>query len=182
MSTYPPSACVKDSDNGAFLCPPRMSDGRHFTDYTPRCIRHFALQSSDKPMNSYELRQFTIANAEKMMDKNRQDATKKNECGPCTNPWFQGTMLPEQTVTKCDASTCKTVVNNPNGLGLGRDYGTPLDNEFISKMEAKNMGMKESTNKCTSSYDDLGYFPYSQEFSGSLLPERLSVPSGGKPF
>ena len=31
------AGCYKTTNNKYFNCPPRMSDGRHFTDYRPVC-------------------------------------------------------------------------------------------------------------------------------------------------
>ena len=31
------SKCSKTTNNKYFNCPPRMDDGRHFTDYRPNC-------------------------------------------------------------------------------------------------------------------------------------------------
>ena len=96
--------CKKASDNKYNNCPPLMADGRMFTDYRPRCIANFAVAGGaslpgnfDLP-NSYEYRQYLIKNASDIMAKNRQMAYQNNACGPCTNPYNEGTMLPEQSM------------------------------------------------------------------------------------
>lgn len=161
-----------------------MSDGRAFTDYKPRCAVHSTLLShgngqSEMPFNSYELRQYMINNAENIIEKNREYVQNLNACGPCVQPWNQGTMLPEESIVKCNSSTCKVTPGDPNGLGRGRDYGIQPDMEFINKMEKRDSEWRVSSqmNKCTSSKDDLKYYPIH-----NVQEERLSVPSGGSPF
>ena len=100
-------------------CPPRMSDGRQYTDYAPRCQANFF--RLPKPLSSYDYRMYLTENAEKLMDENRADATKNNYCGPCVKP---STMLPEQTKQVCDGRVCAFPVNDPAGLGLGRQHDT----------------------------------------------------------
>lgn len=171
------SECERESDNKHYMCPPKMADGRAFTDYKPRCAVHTTLMGS-RPMNSYELRQYMITNADTLMDKSRSEAERMNACGPCVKPWNQGTMLPEQSMVKCNASTCSTSTNNPSGLGQGRDYGIPTDIAFIKKMEARDDKMRSQPNNCCTGYDDdIKYFPFAP-----VAPERLSIPSGGSPF
>jgi len=101
-----------------YNCPNRLSDGRHFTDYRPRCFTNF--DALPKPMSSYDYRMYLTHQAEHLIEQNRQDAFRKNMCEPCVNP---STMLPEQHVQVCDGRKCSFPVNDPNGLGLGRKYG-----------------------------------------------------------
>lgn len=115
------------TENSKFpTCPPKMSDGRHFTDYAPRCIArdNLMLGVDNKQMNSYELRQYLIANSEKIMQSNRDAAIKCNSWNACVQPYNQGTMLAEQNMVKCDTTSCRTSINDPYGIGTGRDYGT----------------------------------------------------------
>ena len=45
-------------------CPPRMSDGRHFTDFRPNCTINNMLRVQNKVANSYEYRMFLTRNAD----------------------------------------------------------------------------------------------------------------------
>jgi len=110
------------------LCPSKMSDGRSFTDYRPRCNINAELLSdlsNNKIIqSSYESRVFLQNNADKIMEDNLNKAIQNlMPCAPCkratTDP---GTMYPERYVVKCDATTCSRVEINPNGLGDGRSY------------------------------------------------------------
>jgi len=171
------SECERESDNKHFQCPPKMADGRAFTDYKTRCGVQSTLMH-DKAMNSYELRQYLINNAEALMQQNRDYAEKVNACGPCMQPWHQGTMLPEQSMVRCNESTCSVSTNDPYGLGQGRDYGITNDNQFLAKMQARDDKMRTHTaNGCTGYDDDLKYFPVTP-----VAEERYAIPGGGAPF
>ena len=117
------------SDN-KFDCPPRMSDGRHYTDYSPRCVTNFF--ALPKPLSSHDYRMYLTNNAEKLMEQNRASATKLNSCNKqCTN-----TTLPEQTHQVCDGRTCSFPLNEPSGLGLGR----PQKSSFGPNDEMSSVG------------------------------------------
>lgn len=104
-------------------CPSRMSDGRAFTDYRPRCIVNADLLNSVKgTKSSYESRMYLQMNAEKLMEDERNRAISRlSPCAPCNRPKTQsGTMLPERYIVKCDNVTCTRTEVNPSGLGDGR--------------------------------------------------------------
>jgi len=168
------SECERDSDNRHFQCPPKMADGRAFTDYKARCAVLTSLLQN-KAMNTYELRQYMINNAEQLMQQERTYASRMNACGPCVKPWNQGTMLPEQSMVRCNESTCSVSTSDPYGLGQGRDYGIPQESEFIAKMEKQNQELQK--NICTGFEEDLGYYPITP-----VQEERYAIPSGGFPF
>jgi hypothetical protein len=123
--------CNECSDSKYSSCPAKMSDGRLFTDYRPRCFSH------DVNKNSYDYRQFMIHNAQSMLNEER---TKLKMCGPCVEPFNIGTMLEEQTIVKCDQNSCQVVMNNPNGLGQGRSYNIDhsAHNKFLKDREIEN--------------------------------------------
>ncbi len=110
------------------ICPTRMSDGRSFTDYRPRCIVNAELlgKLADRKMvlSSYESRMYLQQNAEKVMEEERKKATERLiPCAPCTRSFNDpGTMLPERYVVRCDGVTCSRMEVNPTGLGDGRNY------------------------------------------------------------
>lgn len=179
------SECSRASDNRHFNCPPKMADGRHFTDYRPRCLTNFVFPN-DQPLNSYEYRQYLIHNADSLMKENRLHAYNMNICGPCVEPYDIGTMLPEEAVVMCDASTCKTMLTDPNGLGTGRQYDTASasindpKNQFIKAKQNEQAFMQQTTNCCSSAGDDLKYFPYDKQTMNQA--PRLAVPGGGMPM
>jgi hypothetical protein len=117
-------------------CPPRMSDGRQYTDYHPRCFTNFF--ALPHPMNSYDYRMFLTANAEKLMDHNREAAVKWNECGPCVKP---STQPPEQTIQVCDGRKCAFTMTAPHGIGIGRQHDTEEGSgRFQPNDSVKSMG------------------------------------------
>jgi hypothetical protein len=166
-----------------------MADGRLFTDYRPRCDVNYTMDGVTNgalDMNSYAYRQYLITNAEKMMMNQRAATYKVAVCGPCVQPYNQGTMLEEQTVVRCDAQTCKVSKHNPRGLGLGREYGTSDADEdmhkaFLQNKEAEQQRFTRQGNCCTNASDTLDYYP----LNGSTISTnnaRVAVPSGGTPL
>jgi len=107
-------------------CPTRMSDGRAFTDYRPRCAVNAELMqgvaSAKMVQSSYESRMYLQRNADKVMEKERQKALERMiPCAPCTRPFTEsGTMLPERYVVRCDGVSCTRTEVNSLGLGDGR--------------------------------------------------------------
>ena len=114
------SSCYKTSNNKYTNCPPRMDDGRHFTDYRPRCLLNNITRLNNNIRNSFEYRLFLSRNAEKLMQENRQKMCDKYCCDNCDVP---STMLPEESIVKCNKFTCYASKLDNNGLGQGRDYG-----------------------------------------------------------
>lgn len=113
-----------------------MDDGRHFTDYRPRCMQNNAISSESKAMNSYEYRMYLQHNAKKLMEKNQTYATNNNECTHCYDLNSDGTMLPEESKFQCNANTCNMYENNANGLGTGRNYNIPTNNPSLKNQDA----------------------------------------------
>jgi len=110
------------------MCPTRMSDGRAFTDYRPRCIVNAELMQSVAGQNmvqsSYESRMYLQSQADKVMEQERQKAVDRLiPCAPCQRPFSDpGTMLPERYVVRCDGVTCDRKEVYPGGIGDGRNY------------------------------------------------------------
>jgi hypothetical protein len=75
--------CYKTSNNKHFGCPPRMDDGRHFTDYRANCHVNNIVRSNNTIMNSFQYRMFLTHNADKFINLNRKYSCQKNCCGPC---------------------------------------------------------------------------------------------------
>jgi hypothetical protein len=174
--------CERTSSNKQFSCPPRMADGRHFTDYKSRCYGDRPVELIGKAMNSYEYRQYLITNADSLMNSWRESSYQANMCGPCVEPYNIGTMLPEQSQVECTSSICTVKQGNPNGLGQGRDYknGAPdvAMEQFLAQKETENAKLKSErgANCCTTPFDDMQFYPL-DGWGG-----RWSIPSGGAPF
>lgn len=103
-------------------CPLRMSDGRQFTDYRPRCAIAYQMRKDNAFQSSYDQRQFLIKNANTLMNDNLKIAQKINDCGSCFPKSADGTMLPEQNMVTCNSKLCKFNTVTPSGLGTGRNY------------------------------------------------------------
>ena len=89
----------------------RMADGRAFTDYRSRCQKL-------TNMTSYDERMFLMNNAEEIM----KNTDSRFICTDCLMKKDQSksTMLPEKYKQVCDTNTCKFVINDENGVGVGR--------------------------------------------------------------
>lgn len=176
--------CERPSNNKFFNCPPRMSDGRHFTDYRPRCTQQYLDKIENNIQSSYDHRLYLQRNADELIARNAKEAYQLNQCGPCVEPYDVGTMLPELEKQVCNERTCSFNVNDPYGLGLGRNYGTEQVNKFNQKLvEEKTkdtLNFKESTQCCGTIQDDLEYFPINKLVSENY--PRQAHPSGGKPL
>lgn len=114
--------------NPTTTCPSRMSDGRAFTDYNPRCSENARIMSmldnAKLVQSSYESRMFLQRNAQQVMDMERARAAETLiPCAPCSRPLTEdGTMAPSRYVVRCDAVSCQRTEVNPNGIGDGRNY------------------------------------------------------------
>ena len=106
------------TDNKHFKCPPKMDDGRHFTEYRSNCHINNLIRANNTIMNSHEYRMFLTRNGSKLMNLNRSYSSQKNGCGSCANK----TMLSEQTMKKCNNVSCSADVINKAGVGQGRQY------------------------------------------------------------
>lgn len=104
-------------DNVYASCPPRMSDGRFVTNYSPRCLQEFGLvDENQRPLSSYMYRQYLIQNAEEIMQQQAQVAVQNFTCGACE--W--NTQLAPQRVQSCDSRACSISPPDYAGLGLER--------------------------------------------------------------
>jgi len=168
------SGCYKTSDNRNFDCPPRMSDGRHFTDYRPNCEMTQLIKADNNINNSYQFRLFMQMNGEALSNIDRKKACQKNCCAPCVES-FNGsssTMLPEQYLVNCNGRTCDRTLSNSSGLGDGRVY-------FSSPPNCENLPStfpSQASNNCVAPLDKFAYFG---EWVSDNAMGRLSVPGGG---
>ena len=122
------SSANRTTDNKHFHCPPRMDDGRHFTDFRSNCHFNNLVRANNAVMNSHDYRMFLTNNARGLMELNRSYACQKNGCGPRPGKEQPSTMLPEQTMQICNNKSCNVEFVNKNGLGQGRKYDQePID-------------------------------------------------------
>ena len=169
-------SCYKSSNNKKFKCPPRMDDGRHFTDYRPNCHVNNLVRANNKILNSHEYRMFLTHNAKKIMDLNRTYTTQKNGCGPCQAPYNEGTMLPEQSIQVCDNKSCNTEFVNKNGIGVGRRY----DNNSTKCGDwPKELPVNQPSNCCADTNSLFNYYNHMDTKAQGELVVRNSVPGGG---
>ena len=170
------SSCYKTSDNKYFNCPPRMSDGRHFTDYRPNCHVNDMIKTDNNISNSFQYRQFLQQNGEQLMNKHREIVCEKNNCGPCdeTKEGFKSTALKEKYMFVTDGRIGKMVLNDVNGIGTGRKYYT-----FSQDTECKDLPKawpKNKNNKCASPLDNFAYIGDLEKLPDA---DRVAVPGGG---
>lgn len=118
------SCTNKTTDNKYFNCPPRMDDGRHFTDYRSNCHFNNLVRANNAIINSHDYRMFLSSNARKLMDLNRSYASQKNGCGPRPNSNRSSTIVPEESVQICNNLSCNVDFVNKNGIGRGRQYNS----------------------------------------------------------
>ena len=105
--------CDKTSNNKYFNCPPRMSDGRHFTDYRSNCYVNDLVRYSNNTMSDYAYRQFLINNAVDLMKVNNEYTYQKNGCDPCN-----ATPIGFETNCNVNQSYSKCKIEDQNGLGI----------------------------------------------------------------
>jgi hypothetical protein len=131
-----------------------MSDGRQITDYRPNCLSTYLSAAGAQPRNSFDQRMFLVRNAESLIQKDRQRVLEVMGCTSCDAPYNPGTMLPEQAVQSCNLNTCSTIVTNPQGLGLGRNYSQNVG-ACGSKFDTAVVG---SSQCCGTSNDYFSYY------------------------
>ena len=66
-------------------CPPRMADGRHFTNYEANNSLNSKVRYENNLVTGADYRSYLTENAVKLMNTNSQQAWAANGCGPCKN-------------------------------------------------------------------------------------------------
>ena len=183
MAAVPSCAsCTKTSSSKDWDCPPRMADGRLFTDYRPRCDRNLAYAA---PMTgSWDYRQYIIGNGSSIIDADRAKAAMGAKCAPCVQPYNVGTMAPETDRVVCDKVSCARVKPDkpsPYAIGTGRDYGVTPDAkaseaEFVQQQQ-QMQGAGGNCCGCASASDgSFGGASYPGASLSSPGPTRWAVP------
>ena len=106
---------MKVSDNVELDFPARMNDGRMFTDYRQNCTLN---NSISKNMGSWEYRNYLTENADEIRQTFIQNQEAITACTKCSD----NTVLPVKTIINCTPEGCNYKMNDPNGLGQGRQY------------------------------------------------------------
>ena len=168
--------CYRTTNNKHYTAPPRMADGRHFTDYRPTFDLNNKIQNDNNISSSYDYRMFMTNNAEKIIEVNKQHSHLKNGVSNCKQPYEVGTMLPELNKVKCDIHKCEVVHNYDGGIGTGRIYNTeevPASNclDGISQPAGELPGAQ-----CAPLSDLATYFPLNPDHEAAL---RAAVPGAG---
>ena len=164
------STCYKTSDNKHAGCPPRMADGRHFTDYRPSCTTNMSIGSDNGVSGSNQYRHFLQNNGSTVMNLNRKHACDLNCCAPCSKEPFADTMLPEQYKVVCNENTCTSVLNDVNGLGTGRTYYTKPQS-----CQGLPAALPQADNNC---FDPSDKFAFYGDYQPTQMG-RSTHPSGG---
>lgn len=181
--------CNRASNNRHYDCPPRMSDGRLFTDYRARCDINYVSTpelTEHGAMDSYTYRQYLLNNADRLLSQMRQNAFDSVVCGPCMEPYMTGTMLPEQQLLVCDGRTCSL---RPTGkhtdgvaLAVGRWYGDAFSGMTEQQQEYAQSDAEiraGKTNCCGASEED---YDTQERGVAAASVNRSAVPYGGTPL
>lgn len=111
--------CFNTSNNQHKNSPPRMSDGRNFTDYRSNNYISCHIQKNNQIKNSYDYKDFLQKNARKIMKLNWEYACQKN----CTKECPNQVSIPVKEVIKCNTNVCNKIIVNPKGMGTTINYG-----------------------------------------------------------
>lgn len=118
----PLPTCLRTLDNRV-TCPPRMSDGRAFTDYRPRCASMST--SLAGTYGNEQARSWLTNSAESLIANARQLSLHTNSCNQCnTATMINGDVVPESAIQVCTAESCGISTSASRGLGLGRRFTT----------------------------------------------------------
>ena len=168
-------SCYRTSNNKHFTAPPRMADGRHFTDYRPSCHINNMIRNNNTITNSFEYRLFLTRNAEKLMEINNKHAFIKNGVFKCKEPYHQGTMLPELDRVVCDTDNCHIVDGDRNGIGRGREYSVQPNN-LLDGIKTPELSLEN--NECTPPASNFNYYPDTVAQGNNV--QRQAVVGGGE--
>ena len=122
------SCCSASYDNKN--CPIKMSDGRSFTNYEPRCVRNAhlnqLLEDNKMKLSSYEQRLYLQNNYDKVMEAEMKKALDNLlPCVPCKAGELineKNKELDNKVFVYCDNVSCKNTINNEQGLGTTKFF------------------------------------------------------------
>jgi hypothetical protein len=136
--------CNKTTNNKYFQCPPRMSDGRHFTDYRSNIYVNDLIRHTNKTGSNYEYRQFLIHNADNLIKMNNDYMSYMNGCNECN-----AETIPFQTECFINQNYSNCYNSDKNGIGI--NYKTDSiknisSNNKLSEISEKQFGKPEVNN------------------------------------
>ena len=146
--------CYKTSNNKHFNCPPRMADGRHFTDYRGNCYVNNLIRNNNNIFNSFQYRSFLTNNAKNLMELNKAYACQKNCCGPCQQPYEVGTMLPTETNTTCNSGLCGTT----KMMDINKNNPTHNNRKLHCNQWPTDLPYNMPKNCCTPAKNNFDYY------------------------
>ena len=122
------SCCSGENDKKH--CPIKMSDGRSFTNYEPRCVRNAylnkLLDENNLKNSSYEQRLYLQNNYDKIVDAELKMALNNLlPCIPCNKGELINEKNPElenKNRVYCDNVTCYNTNFNEKGLGITQGF------------------------------------------------------------
>lgn len=150
------SECKRESASPEASCPPRMQDGRGFTDYHTRCSQNQFLKARAQMPSSYDYRMFLVRNADALINEDRANVYKDMKCVPCYDVKEDGTMLPEQSTVKCTDRVCNVSAKNPAGLGQGRTHNDGVLGDFVPAKVSGANAFYPIGGKVSEDYDSFG--------------------------
>jgi hypothetical protein len=111
-------------------CPLRMSDGRSFTDYSPRCnfntYINNKLAQNNMIKSSYEMRLYLQKNYDSFIEEERKKAIDNiypcGECGIGDLINDKNKELGNKYIINCDGVSCYKTLANPEGLGTTKFF------------------------------------------------------------
>lgn len=111
-------------------CPLRMSDGRAFTNYEPRCNFNSyvfgKLAENNMIKSSYEMRLYLQQNYSSIVEADRKKAidniTPCGECGVGDLINEKEKLLGTKYNVRCDGVSCYKTLVNPEGLGTNKFF------------------------------------------------------------
>ena len=133
--------CYKTSNNRYPNFPPRMDDGRHFTDYRPKCFVDNVIKKNNKLLTSHQYKEFIMNNATRMMELNRIHACQKNCSSKCDDLFT----VPYNMEISCNSRICAKKKVNKHGIGIKINYGK---DELDDLGEANSYNVDLSPNCC----------------------------------
>lgn len=142
--------CYRTSNNKYSKLPPRMADGRHFTDYRPNCLVNGMLIKNNSINTNRQYQKFLVNNAQKLMELNWTYACQKN----CSGDYKDEVNIPSKYEIKCDKNNCEKKIKNPLGVGTVINYG----NSTIDYNCRYSINKDLPENCCISNKDKFNYF------------------------
>mgnify|MGYP000644107410 CR=1 FL=1 len=170
------------SNNKYFSCPPRMNDGRHFTDYVSNKKMNLMLGQKARMgtiPDNHQYRQFLIRKTPNLIRSQRKFAVRKNGCrqgamthdgtwvSPCA---MSGLVLPEKNSQNCTISGCSLQEIDADGLGVGRNVLNYKESIQTGKQSNHKKGAKRKFHCGYQPEDAFNYYGYQNKSNQHLRP------------